>query len=83
MVNNYDKLNEKQKEVVDLIYDVVFNNLVDGTSSYFFIDGPGGLGKTFIYTTLYHILRGEKKTSLHNGINRNCSNFVAGFINIS
>ena len=27
----------------------------------FHIDGPGGSGKTFIYTTLYHILKSNAK----------------------
>ena len=26
------------------------------------IDGPGGSGKTFIYTTLYHLLKSNGKT---------------------
>ncbi|XP_074096363.1 uncharacterized protein LOC141525698 [Cotesia typhae] len=54
----YKKLNEKQKEIVDIVLNLI--NHSDENSNQnrcFYIDGPGGSGKTFIYTTLWHLLR--------------------------
>ncbi|TKR59316.1 hypothetical protein L596_029006 [Steinernema carpocapsae] len=51
-------LNSEQKSVVDEILE----QLESGDASQarcHFIDGPGGSGKTFIYRTLIHILRGR------------------------
>ncbi|XP_044591402.1 uncharacterized protein LOC123269633 [Cotesia glomerata] len=58
----YEKLNKTQKEIVDIIYDAVLNKEnLNNKPTCFYIDGPGGSGKTFIYTTLYHMLKGEQK----------------------
>ncbi|XP_043463102.1 uncharacterized protein LOC122501545 [Leptopilina heterotoma] len=54
----YLKLNEKQKEVVDRILNTV-DDQDSNNDRCFFIHGPGGSGKTFIYTTLYHILKSQ------------------------
>ena len=54
-------LNEKQKEVFDLILNASINNNDNLNSTCFYIDGPGGSGKTFIYTTLYYMLRSHDK----------------------
>lgn len=60
--NQYEILNQKQKEIVDLIDNTVNNhNTISNGINCFYIDGPGGSGKTFIYTTLYHMLRSENK----------------------
>ncbi|KHJ96464.1 hypothetical protein OESDEN_03573 [Oesophagostomum dentatum] len=50
-------INVEQKIVVD----VVLSATQDNKSKLFFIDGPGGTGKTFVYNTIYHMLRGLKK----------------------
>ncbi|XP_051155716.1 uncharacterized protein LOC127278181 [Leptopilina boulardi] len=59
----YRKLNEKQKEIVDVVLKTVHEeqSVANNKSRCFFIDGPGGSGKTFVYTTLYHLLQSEKK----------------------
>ena len=49
-----------QKEIVDKIFKV--SNVIDYNSSrYFYIDGPGGSEKTFVYTTLYNLLKSQNK----------------------
>ncbi|XP_036143658.1 ATP-dependent DNA helicase pif1-like isoform X2 [Monomorium pharaonis] len=55
----YNQLNEQQKEIVDLILNRLDNN--NHNNNYFYIDGPGGSGKTFIYTTIYHLARIRNK----------------------
>lgn len=52
------KLNTDQLNAVNTILKA----LDDRTNKVkaFFIDGPGGTGKTFVYNTLTHILRGQK-----------------------
>lgn len=52
----YDSLNDSQRQVVDR----VLSSLNATGDRLYFIDGPGGSGKTFVYTTLYHILHGRK-----------------------
>lgn len=44
----YKQLNDKQKEIVDLILNKLDNNN-NNHNNCFYIDGPGGAGKTFIY----------------------------------
>lgn len=51
-------LKEKQIEVVNSILQAVNNTASD--TKCFFIDGPGGTRKTFIYKTLYHMLTGKR-----------------------
>ena len=52
----YTMLNRDQREIVDKILRV--SNVIDYNSSRcFYIDGPGGSGKTFVYTTLYNLLK--------------------------
>ncbi|PIC42015.1 hypothetical protein B9Z55_009226 [Caenorhabditis nigoni] len=50
------QLNPEQKDAVDAI--------LDSDGGLYFLDGPGGSGKTFVYNTLSNILMGEKKTIL-------------------
>jgi len=55
----YKQLNEKQKEIVDLILNRLDS---DANNNYcFYIDGPGGSGKTFIYTTIYYLAKIKNK----------------------
>ena len=54
-------LNRDQKEIFDKILRVL--NVIDYNSynSYncFYIDGPGGSGITFVYTTLYNLSKNQ------------------------
>lgn len=54
----YDQLNIEQKEIVDTILVATTDNNGDRC---FYIDGPGGSGKTFIYTTLYYLFKNQGK----------------------
>ncbi|XP_044011846.1 uncharacterized protein LOC122854854 [Aphidius gifuensis] len=56
----YELLNGEQREIVDIILERA-ENRNSSASKCFFINGPGGSGKTFIYTTLYHLLQSQKK----------------------
>ncbi|XP_044019605.1 ATP-dependent DNA helicase pif1-like [Aphidius gifuensis] len=66
----YELLNDEQKAVVDTILKRAVD--VNSTASKcFFINGPGGSGKTYIHTTLYHLLRSLSKnvsTMAYTGI---------------
>ena len=56
----YTMLNRDQKEIVNKILRV--SNFIDYNSSRcFYIDGPGESGKTFVYTTLYNLLKSQNK----------------------
>lgn len=52
----YDTLNDGQRKFVD----AVITTLSTGGTMLFFVDGPGGSGKTYVYTVINHILRGRK-----------------------
>lgn len=56
----YASLNHEQKCIVD----EVLGCIKYGHSKCWFIDGPGGTGKTFIYKCILHSLRGETKIVL-------------------
>ncbi|XP_015124346.1 uncharacterized protein LOC107046271 [Diachasma alloeum] len=60
--DQYHKLNVKQKQIVDEILKVISSNSAGQTNTCFYIDGSGGSGKTFIYTTIYHLLTGTSKS---------------------
>src|SRR5665811_356562 len=51
----YDTLNAEQKNA----FDQIMNAVNDPTlrSKCFFVDGPGGSGKTYLYETLLHTIR--------------------------
>ncbi|XP_058796825.1 uncharacterized protein LOC131667435 [Phymastichus coffea] len=51
----YELLNEQQKEIVDIVLDKAINNN-NHDNNCIYINGPGGSGKTFIYTTIYNLL---------------------------
>ncbi|XP_044005460.1 uncharacterized protein LOC122850368 [Aphidius gifuensis] len=58
----YRQLNAKQKEIVDTILEIVMSDDKSKTlKKCYYVDGPGGSGKTFIYTTLYHLLISKGK----------------------
>ncbi|KAK6020980.1 hypothetical protein OSTOST_13359, partial [Ostertagia ostertagi] len=64
-----EQLNEHQRAAANNILLTVNN--ADGR--HFFIDGPGGSGKTFLYTALYHTLLGMRKNLNIHDNNRTCS----------
>ncbi|KAH9846243.1 PIF1-like helicase-domain-containing protein, partial [Lenzites betulinus] len=49
------QLNPEQRSAFDQIVDCVLRH----RSKVFFINGPGGTGKTFVYEALCHKIRGE------------------------
>ena len=59
-----NKLNEKQLEVTKKVLHKTLNmnsTEIENSNNCFFIDGPGGSGKTFLYQTLWYILKGNGK----------------------
>lgn len=58
-MKQYEQLNQKQKEILDIILDSLIND--SSEKRCFYIDGPGGSGKTFIYTTIYYLAKLRKK----------------------
>lgn len=55
----YALLNEQQKKIVDMVMNAAHSNNYNNKNC-IFIDGPGGSGKTFIYSTLHNLLSSEK-----------------------
>lgn len=53
---NYDLLNIKQKEIVDYVLNMLHNSN-ESSNKCIYIDGPGGCGKTFLYQTLYFLIK--------------------------
>jgi len=53
---NCQKLNDEQRAAFELVMKSALNENENQTC--FFLDGPGGTGKTFLYSTLMHVLRG-------------------------
>ncbi|XP_010497251.1 PREDICTED: uncharacterized protein LOC104774316, partial [Camelina sativa] len=53
-------LNKEQREV----YDAVIESVIEKKGKLFFVYGPGGTGKTFLYKTIISRLRSEKKIVL-------------------
>lgn len=54
-LQKYRQLNEIQKEITDIIMNAA--NGIDRheiQNTCFYINGPGGTGKTSVYTTLWH-----------------------------
>ena len=58
--DQYIQLNRDQKEIIDIILQVS-NNIGYNGFKRFYIDGPGGSGKTFVYRALYNLLKSQKK----------------------
>lgn len=57
---HYITLNDDQKAIIDTIVNSV-KEVQAETDRRFYIDGPGGSGKTFLYTTLWYLLTGIGK----------------------
>ncbi|XP_036148429.1 uncharacterized protein LOC118647495 [Monomorium pharaonis] len=55
----YEQLNDEQKEIVDLVLNRLDTN--NHNNNCIYIDGPGGSGKTFIYTTIYYLTKIRNK----------------------
>ena len=61
----YRSLNEKQKAIVDNVLQLISNEIIEPQttqSTYdncMYINGIGGSGKTFIYSTLYYLLKAK------------------------
>ncbi|XP_010229640.1 ATP-dependent DNA helicase PIF4-like [Brachypodium distachyon] len=53
-------LNPEQRSA----YDEILAAVDSGTGGVFFVDGPGGTGKTFLYRALLAKLRGEEKIAV-------------------
>ena len=53
-------LNEKQKHA----YDVIMKRIYDNKSELFFVDGPWGIGKTFLYHALHANIRSNGMIAL-------------------
>ena len=58
-MQQYAQLNDTQKIFVDAVLSAIENDNAEQTC--FYIDGPGGSGKIFTYTTLSHLVRGRGK----------------------
>ncbi|XP_043479916.1 uncharacterized protein LOC122509746 [Leptopilina heterotoma] len=56
----YMQLNVKQKIVVDYVLKSVHDSVTSNCRC-IYVDGPGGSGKTFLYNTLWHLLRSRGK----------------------
>ena len=55
----YHQLNNEQAPIIDAILHAV---TTQSQHRYYYIDGAGGTGKTFLYKTLVHILQGMQMT---------------------
>lgn len=60
--NRIPMLNERQREAFEIIREALDNENQEGRC--FFIDGPGGSGKTFLYKTLMAFVRGRAQVVL-------------------
>ncbi|XP_010480490.1 PREDICTED: uncharacterized protein LOC104759239 [Camelina sativa] len=56
----FGSLNQEQR----MVFDGVMDSLENGDGRFFFLNGPGGTGKTYLYTTLITKLRAMKKVVL-------------------
>ncbi|GBN91272.1 hypothetical protein AVEN_45664-1, partial [Araneus ventricosus] len=48
----------EQRNVVEILLSAVYDNAAN-TPKCYFLDGPAGTGKTFVYSTLLHSIRGR------------------------
>lgn len=71
----YNQLNAEQKEIVDIVLKSC-EDVNNADLKCFYVDGPGGTGKTFVYNTIYNLLRRNGKKKLYNGFYRDRSNIV-------
>ncbi|XP_065315372.1 uncharacterized protein LOC135924248 [Gordionus sp. m RMFG-2023] len=61
-IERISKLNRLQKYAFDLIIQAIELENIPGR--YFFVDGPGGLGKTYLYNTLMCCIRAKNQIVL-------------------
>uniref|UniRef100_A0A914YXD2 ATP-dependent DNA helicase n=1 Tax=Panagrolaimus superbus TaxID=310955 RepID=A0A914YXD2_9BILA len=54
----FNTMNDAQKEVIKKVQDASSG---ESNQKLFYLDGPGGSGKTYTYTTLWHLLRASGK----------------------
>ncbi|GBM20039.1 hypothetical protein AVEN_77952-1 [Araneus ventricosus] len=52
------ELSSEQRNVVEILLIAVYSNAAD-TPKCYFLDGPAGTGKTFVYSTLFHTICGR------------------------
>lgn len=64
--NRYTKMNEKQKQVFNAISDSLYGNPINASynTNCFFIDAPGGTGKTFVLNALLSLVRSHGDIAL-------------------
>ncbi|KAL7294873.1 hypothetical protein TKK_0011797 [Trichogramma kaykai] len=61
-LHRMNNMNVKQKEITERILKTALNCHNEyNQKNCFFIDGPGGSGKTYVYETIWHILKGHNK----------------------
>jgi hypothetical protein len=60
---NVPKMNCDQKNAFDIVNKSIYEP-IDGCPQLFFIDGPGGTGKTFLYNAILAYARSEKHIAL-------------------
>ncbi|XP_049316519.1 ATP-dependent DNA helicase pif1-like [Bactrocera dorsalis] len=58
--SNIDKLNDQQ----NYVYQTILQAVSDNTGGIYFLDAPGGTGKTFIITLILAAIRSQKKIAL-------------------
>ena len=69
-----NQLNYDQKEIVDIILQVP--NIIDYNGfKYFYIDEQGGSRKTFVFRTLYNLIRSQNRKILY-GVYWDCSHVI-------
>lgn len=62
--NNVPLLNEQQKQVYEILMQAVYNN----TGGLFFLDAPGGTGKTFVIPLILATIRSRCDIALANSV---------------
>ena len=58
------RLSDEQRAVFDAVMSAVMAPAVNPRGNGFYVDGPGGSGKTFLYEALIHTVRGKGMVSL-------------------
>ena len=65
---DYDPVTEQEKATINIamlnpeqkhIYDEIFHSATNGEGGLFFVNGPGGTGKSFTWNTLAYSIRGR------------------------
>lgn len=71
VTENVPKLNLEQKKV----YNEILNSITSDSAQLYFLDAPGGTGKTFLINLLLAKIRSEKKNRCSCSFFRNCCDF--------